>query len=108
MPDVFNNRLRQIILLIIMAFLLIALLTQLYTFLPGLLGALTLHILTRNWYYKIVEQKKWKKGLTALLFIFGSIIIISIPVYFSIKMVSPKINSLVNNQHEVMQGIQIF
>ncbi len=108
MPDVFNNRLRQIILLIIIAFLLIALLTQLYAFLPGLLGAATLYILTRNWYHKLILKKRWKKGLTALLFILGSIIIISIPVYFSIKMVSPKINSVVNNQHEVMQGIQIF
>jgi predicted PurR-regulated permease PerM len=108
MPDVFNNRLRQIILLIIIAFLLIALLTQLYAFLPGLLGAATLYILTRNWYHKLILKKRWKKGLTALFFILGSIIIISIPVYFSIKMVSPKINSLVNNQHEVIVGIQIF
>jgi predicted PurR-regulated permease PerM len=108
MPAVFNNRLRQIILLLIIAFLLIALLTQLYAFLPGLLGAITLFILTRVWYQKLTDTKKWKKGLTAMLFILGSIIIISIPVYFSIKMVSPKINSLLDKQHEVMQGLQIF
>jgi len=108
MPAVFNNRLRQIVLLLIIAFLVISLLTQLFSFLPGLLGAITLYILTRNWYQQLIQQKKWKKGLTALLFILGSIIMISIPVYFSIKMVSPKINSVVNNQHEVMQGIQIF
>lgn len=108
MPNTFNNRLRQIILLIIIAFLVIALLTQLYGFLPGLLGAATLYILTRLWYKKLTDKKKWKKGGTALLFILGSIIVIAIPVYFSIKMVSPKINSLLNNQHEVMQGIQIF
>lgn len=108
MPNSFNNRLRQIILLGIIAFLLIALLTQLYTFLPGLLGAATLYILTRVWYQKLTDTKKWKNGLTALLFILGSLIIIAIPVYFSIKMVSPKINSLLNNQHEVMQGLQIF
>jgi predicted PurR-regulated permease PerM len=42
------------------------------------------------------------------LFIVGSLIIISIPVYLSIILVSPKINSLLNNQQEVMQGLQIF
>lgn len=108
MSNYFNNRLRQVVLLIIIVFLLIALLIELYAFLPGLLGAVTLYILTREWYHKLTETKKWKKGLTSLLFIIGSIIIIAIPVYFTIIMVSPKINSLLDNQHEVMQGIQIF
>jgi predicted PurR-regulated permease PerM len=108
MPDVFNNRLRQIVLLLIIAFLVISLLTQLYVFLPGFLGAITLFILTRVWYQKLIEQKKWKKGFTALLFIVGCLIVIAIPVYFSIIMVAPKINSLLDKQHEVMQGLQIF
>lgn len=108
MPNTFNNRLRQIILLAIIAFLVISLSTQLYAFLPGFLGAITLFILTRKWYQKLILKKKWKPGLTALLFILGTLIIITIPVYFSIIMVSPKINSVLNNQHEVMQGLQIF
>lgn len=108
MPATFNNRLRQIILLAIIAFLLISLSTQLYAFLPGFLGAITLFILTRKWYQKLILKNKWKPSLTALLFILGTIFIIAIPVYFSIVMVSPKINSLLNNQQEVMQGLQIF
>jgi predicted PurR-regulated permease PerM len=59
-------------------------------------------------YYRLTIQKKWSKGLTALLFILTSIVIISIPVYFSIRLISPKINSLINNQHEVIQGLEIF
>jgi predicted PurR-regulated permease PerM len=108
MPNNFNNRLRQLILLLIIALLAILLSTQLFIFLPGFLGAVTLYILTRNWYQSLIQQKKWKKGLTALLFILGLIVIIAIPVYFSIIMVSPKINSLLNNQQEVIQGLQIF
>jgi predicted PurR-regulated permease PerM len=108
MPALFNNRLRQIILLLIIIFLAVSLLTQLYAFLPGLLGAITLFILTRVWYQKLIEKKKWKKGLTAILFIIGSLIVIAIPIYFSIQMVMPKINDLLNNQQEVMQGLQIF
>jgi predicted PurR-regulated permease PerM len=108
MPNNFNNRLRQLILLLIIILLAILLSTQLFIFLPGILGAVTLYILTRNWYQSLIKQKKWKKGLTAFLFILGLIVIIAIPVYFSIIMVSPKINSLLNNQQEVIQGLQIF
>jgi predicted PurR-regulated permease PerM len=108
MPHTFNNRLRQVILLLIVTFLAASMLTQLYGFLPGLLGGITLYILTRNWFQKLTTKKKWKPGLTALLFILGSIILIAIPVYAAILMITPKINALLNNQHEVMQGLQIF
>jgi predicted PurR-regulated permease PerM len=108
MAPSFNNRLRQIILLLIIILLAGLLLKELYVFLPGFLGAITLYILTRKLYQKLTQQKKWKKGLTALLFILGTLIIFSIPVYFAVIMVSPKINSLLHNQQEVMQGLQIF
>jgi predicted PurR-regulated permease PerM len=108
MPSLFNNRLRQIILLLVIILLVGLLLKQLYIFLPGFLGAITLYILTRKWYLVLTRQKKWKKGLTALLFMFGSLLIIAIPIYFAFIMVSPKINSLLHNQQEVMQGLQIF
>ena len=109
MPNItFNNRLRQLILIGIILFLTILFVMQLSIFLPGLLGGITLYILTRKWYQTLIQQKKWHKGLTALLFIIGSLVIISIPVYFSFIMVSPKINALLNSQHEVMQGLQIF
>ena len=45
---------------------------------------------------------------TALLFILGSVIIIVVPVYLSIILVSPKINSLLNNRRQAVQGLQIF
>lgn len=106
--NTFNNKLRQLLLVGLILFLTIVFINQLNIFLPGLLGGLTLYILTRKLFQKLTVQKKWKKGLTALLFIFGSLIIISIPVYFTFQMVSPKINSLLDNQQEVMQGLKIF
>jgi predicted PurR-regulated permease PerM len=108
MTNVFNFRLRQIMLLSIIVILFVALLTQLSDFLPGVLGAITTYILTRKLYQKLVEQKKWKKGLTRMLFIIGSLIIIAIPIYLSIRLVSPKINALLNNQEQVMQNVQLF
>lgn len=106
--NTFNNRLRQVLLVGLILFLTIVFINQLNIFLPGLLGGLTLYILTRKLFQKLTLQKKWSKGLTALLFIICSLIIIAIPVYFTIVMVSPKVNSLLDNQQEVMQGLEIF
>lgn len=108
MPNTFNNYLRQVILLGLVILLGGMLISQLYIFLPGLLGGVTLYILTRKWYNTLTIKKKWSKGLTALLFIIVSLIAIAIPVYFSVLLISPKINSLINNQQEVVKGLEVF
>ena len=108
MLNPFNNHLRQIILLCLIIVLGILLITSLYIFLPGFLGGVTLFILTRKFYNRLTIQKKWRKDLTAILFISACIIIIAIPVYFSVRMISPKISTLVSKQQEVMIGLDIF
>lgn len=108
MPNTFNNYLRQVILLGLIIIMGVMLVTQLYIFLPGLLGGVTLYILTRKWYYRLTIKKKWGKGLTALMFIIASLVVIAIPVYFSVLLISPKINSLISNQQEVVKGIEVF
>lgn len=99
---------RQVILLSLIIMLGIMLVTELYIFLPGLLGGITLFILTRKLYNRLITKRKWRKGITAILFILSCIVIISIPVYFSIRLISPQVNSLLNNQHEVIKGLEIF
>ena len=108
MPIIFNNQLRQVLLLGLIILLGGMLLTNLYIFLPGFLGGVTMYILLRKWYERLTIQKKWPKGLTALLFIIAIIVVISIPIYFSVLLVSPKIYSLINNQQEIVKNLEIF
>lgn len=108
MPTPFNNYLRQILLLALIILLGILMIKQLSVFLPGLLGGVTLYILTRKLYQRLTIIKKWRKPGTALLFILGCLVLIAIPVYFSILMVSPKVGSLLDNQQEVIKGVQNF
>ena len=61
MASTFNNRLRQVVLLLIIVLLAFLLLKQLYVFLPGFLGAITLYILFRESYYRLTIKKKWNK-----------------------------------------------
>ncbi|MDO9374495.1 MAG: AI-2E family transporter [Bacteroidota bacterium] len=108
MPTVFNNHLRQILLLALIILLGILMISQLNMFLPGLLGGVTLYIVSRRWFQHLTIVKKWRKGGTALLFILCFIVVIAIPVYISVLMVSPKIDSLLDNQQELIKSLQVF
>jgi len=104
----FNNRLRQIILLAIILLLGILLIKHFYVFLPGVLGAITLYILSREFYCKLIDKKRWRPGWTALLYIIFYIIIIGLPVYFAIVLVSPKLTALLNNPVEIILALKTF
>jgi len=63
-----QNRIRQIFFLLIIVFLGILLFLELYTFLPALLGAVTLYIVMRKWMFYLTEKRKWKNSFVNLLF----------------------------------------
>ncbi len=107
MPLTFNNRLRQIILLLLIILLAILLLKQLYVFLPGFLGAITLYFLFRESYYNLTIKKRWNKTATALLFIISSLIIIALPIYFSINIITNKVSVVLSNPVELMMDAKI-
>src|SRR3954471_18094970 len=98
----FNNRLRQIILLSVIIIVGLLLLKHLYIFFPGILGAITLHILSRESFSTLTGKRKWSKGWTALLFIMGYTVLICLPIYLAIVLISPKLISLFNNPVEIM------
>ncbi len=104
----FNDRLLQILLLALIIVLGLMIIFKLYAFLPGLLGGVTLYILRRKSYFQLIYKRKWKKGWTALLYIFIYLIIISIPIYISVMLVTPKINEFAANQDKIIDGARVF
>ena len=102
----FNNQIRQIVLLIIIAFLGFLIFKELYLFLPGLLGALTTYILTRNIYFSLIEKRKWNKGLTAGLFIFIFLALIAGPVYYAVVLISPRVSTFFAHTDQLLVGIE--
>ncbi len=90
MPD-FNHRIRQLLLLSIILLLLFLVIRELYIFIPGLLGAVTLYILSRANYFQLIYARKWKKGRAALLFIVYYLLLLGLPVYLAITLISPKL-----------------
>lgn len=104
--SLFNKRIIQVLVLFIIILIAVLLVGQLYIFIPGLLGGITLYILSRGYYCKLIFKKKWRKGWTAMMFILFYLIIISLPIYLSVNLVSPKINQIVQNQDQIVEKVQ--
>lgn len=86
----------------------ILLIMNCYVFLPGVLGAITLYILSRNLYCRLIDEKKWRPGWTAFLYILFYFIIICLPVYFAFILVSPKLSALFNDPVEITIAVKTF
>lgn len=102
----FNSHLRQIILLLIILFLGAIIFMELYIFIPGFLGALTLYILGKDSFDYLTKKKGWNANLAVLLFLFLFIVCIGIPIYLAISIISSKISDLLNNSDQVMASLR--
>lgn len=101
----FHNRLRQVFFLLIVITLALIVFRQLYVFFPGFLGALTLYILCRQYYFRLTEEKKWNKSITAIIFMVLFLACIVAPVYFSLQMVFTKIEAILKQPEQVNGAI---
>lgn len=101
----FNNRIRQVAFLLIVTALAIIVFKQLYIFFPGFLGALTLYILCRRYYFHLTEKRKWNKSLTAILFMVLFMACIVAPIYFSLQMIFRKVEGIMQDPGQVDHAI---
>jgi predicted PurR-regulated permease PerM len=100
----FNDRVKQVLLLLIILLLIYLTIQELITFLPGLLGAITLYILSRASYFQMVYNRKWKKGRAAGVFIFYYLIILGLPIFLAIVLISPKINNFLSDPTKMIES----
>lgn len=69
-PVTFNRQVKQVMVILILLLMVFVVVRELLYFLPGLLGAITLYILSRNSYFQLIYHRKWSKGWTAGLYLF--------------------------------------
>ncbi|MEI9809370.1 MAG: hypothetical protein WDO16_16695 [Bacteroidota bacterium] len=100
----FNRRITQILLLSIIILLVYLVIMELSLFLPGLLGALTLYILSRASYFQLIYNRKWKKGRAAGLFILYYLLLIGLPVFLAVVLISPKLNTFLENPNAMIEA----
>src|SRR5687767_8122531 len=101
-----QNRVRQVFFIILILLLGLLLFRQLYSFLPAVLGAITLYALLRRWMFRLTEKRKWRKGWTAVLLMFFSFLVILLPVGMLAEMLSSKISYAIQHSEELMTALK--
>ena len=101
-----QNRIRQIFFLVVIVLLGLLLFLELYTFLPALLGAITLYIVMRKWMFYLTIKKRWRKAWTAALLMFISLIVILLPIGILVNMLSSKITFAIQHSNELMDALK--
>lgn len=103
----FNSRIRQLMILFLLVILIYLALKELFVFFPGLLGAITLYILSRGSYFRLVYQKKWRKGWTAGMYLFGFFLLLSLLVYLVFTIVIKKIEPFLQDPAAFLEKARI-
>lgn len=101
-----QNRVRQVFFILIILLLGVLLFIELASFLPALLGAITLYILLHKWMFFLTEKKKWRKGWTAVLLMLFSFIVILLPVGLLVNMLSSKVTYTIQHSAELMEALK--
>lgn len=101
-----QNRVRQVFFIVLILLLGILLFLELYSFLPALLGAITLYILLHRWMFFLTEKKKWRQGWTAVLLMLFSFIVILLPVGLLVNMLSSKVSYAIQHSDELVAALK--
>ena len=102
----FNDRVRQILLLLLIILLIYLSIRELKLFMPGVLGAITLYILSRAGYFQLVYNRKWKKGNAAAMYLLYYLLLLGVPVFLAITLLSPKISEVLSDPTAVINNIK--
>lgn len=95
---------RQLFVLLVILFLGFLIFKEIVPFLSGVLGAVTLYVILKNWMGKLVA-KGWKKSLAAAVLMLASFIGILVPVVLIIMMLYSKIGKAIANSEKVVAAI---
>src|SRR5688572_21101827 len=103
-----NNIIRQILLLLFILMLGWILFDELKFFLPAFLGAYTLYIMMRKYMFILTGRYKWKKGLAAAILMLISFLVILLPIFLLINMMTSKVGYAISHSEQVLNSIQNY
>lgn len=96
---------RQLFVLLLLLFFAVLIFKEILPYLSGVLGAITLYVLLRNWMKKLLA-KGWNPGVAAALLMSGSFVGILVPVSLVVFMLSSKIGKAVTNSERVISAVK--
>lgn len=107
-PYIDNQKLRQIFFLLFLIFLTVFLFLQITSFLPGFLGAITFYVMLRKSMRYLVDKRKWKKSLAAGFLLLISFLVVLVPVYFTISILSSRIGYAIDHSNQIVDAVTGF
>jgi len=108
MKYISNNIIRQVLFLAIIILLALILFFQLNNFLPAFLGAYTLYVLMRKYMFVLENRYNWGKSWCASLLMLLSFLIILLPVFILVNLLTTKIAFAFQNSSAVVENIKLF
>lgn len=84
-------KIKQVFLILIICALLGLIVYNLSLFIPSLLGAVTLYVVSRNLNFYLQEERKWKPVWSSLVIILICLVVLIIPVYLLANMIVQKL-----------------
>ena len=97
-------RIKQVLLLLVIIVLGGLICYNLSLFIPALLGAITLYVISRKYNIYLQEERKWKPWLASLVIIVATLIILILPIYFIADLLIDKLG----NASLYMQKFNVF
>ncbi len=101
-----NNKLRQIFFLATLILLGWVLFGEFSAYIPSFLGAVTFYVMMRKTMNKLVYKQKWKPGRAAMALMGLSFLVVLIPVWVFISLLSSKVGYAVQNSNKLLAVIQ--
>src|SRR3990170_559796 len=101
-----SHKLRQVSFIIILLLLGYVLFRELKNFIPAFLGAVTFYVLMRKWMFRMVYVRKFKPGRAALVLMFTSFIVIMVPIWTVVNLLSPRVSYAIQHSSDVMAKIK--
>lgn len=101
-----NNVLRQIAMIVLILFLGIVLLKELWFFLSAFLGAVTFYVLMRERMFFLTEHRGWKRSTAAWALMLLSFFVILMPIGLLGNILYSKISYVVTHSAEVITSLK--
>jgi predicted PurR-regulated permease PerM len=103
-----EGKIRQVFFIAILILLGWVLFSELKSFIPAFLGALTMYVIMRKWMFRMVYVRKWKPAWSAALLMSLSFLIILVPIGTVVNMLSSKINFAIQHSSELVSALEVF
>tara|TARA_R110000868_G_scaffold5650_4_gene33449 strand:- start:275 stop:1414 length:1140 start_codon:yes stop_codon:yes gene_type:complete len=96
---------RQLFILLLILLLGVLIFLKLVPYLSGVLGAVTLYVLLKKLMTKMT-QRNWNETLSVTLLLVGSFILILLPLFGTVYMLSSKISKVIKNSERFLEAIK--